>query len=226
MIKKLSMVALLLLAINFLVVAGGVGYLFGTGKLSTEKLGEIGKIVFPEPPPPTSKPVEVVDPATTQPLLRLETLLTQASGKSAADQVEMIRRAFDSQAAQLDRQRRELLDMKRQIEAAEAQLTRDRASADAREKALIGREEEQATKEDDQGFQQSMSVYNALPTKQVKDLFMNLDEPVVARYLQAMDPGRAGRILKEFKSPEEASKAQSLLERMRKNDASQEAGAK
>ena len=57
------------------------------------------------------------------------------------------------------------------------------------------------------------------------DLFMKLDEETVVRYLQAMEPRRVSRIVKEFTSPEELSKAQSLLEKMRKNDASPEANS-
>jgi hypothetical protein len=225
MLKKLSMVALLVLAINFLAVAGGAGYLLGTGKLDKEKITQIAAILFPPPPPPAPEKKDEPDPATTQPLLRLDRLLEQTAGKSAGEQVEFIRSAFDAQAAVLDRQRRELLDMKRQIELAQSQLEKDRADADTREKSLADRATRQAQMEKDEGFAGSLAVYNTLPTKQVKDLFMGLDEPTVVRYLQAMDPSRAGRILKEFKTPEESSRAQSLLEAMRRNDASPEANA-
>jgi hypothetical protein len=44
---------------------------------------------------------------------------------------------------------------------------------------------------------------------------MTLDDDVVVRYLQAMEPRIAGGILKEFKTPDETSRAQSLLEKMR-----------
>jgi hypothetical protein len=225
MVKKLSIVVLLMLALNFLAVAGGVGYLFGTGKLDGDKAKQIGAILFPEPPAPEPKVEEQPDPATTQPLLRLDTLLNQTADKSVAEQVEFIRAAFDGQAAQLDRGRRELLDMKRQLEAAKMELARDRAAADDRERGLIARAEQQKQSEVDKGFRSTLEVYNALPTKQVKDHFMTLEESTVVRFLQAMDSSRAGRILKEFKTPEEASKAQTLLEMMRKNDASQEAKA-
>jgi hypothetical protein len=40
-----------------------------------------------------------------------------------------------------------------------------------------------------------------------------------------MEPRKASRILKEFKTAEELARAQTLLERMRKNDLGQEATA-
>jgi hypothetical protein len=44
---------------------------------------------------------------------------------------------------------------------------------------------------------------------------MTLDEKTAVSFLQAMEPSRAAKILKEFKSPEEVDRAQKFLERMR-----------
>lgn len=222
--KKIGLVALLVLAINFLAVAGGVGYLFGTGKLDEDKLKDIAKIVFPDPPPPTTKPAtDTRDPATTQPLLRFDELLQHQTGKTAAEQVAFLRETFDSMSATLDRQRREVIDLKRQADFAQEQVAKDRADLIAREKAVADRQSRQRTQELDEGFQNTLEVYNGMDTVQIKDLFMKADEETVVRYLQAMEPRRVSRIVKEFTTPEELSKAQSLLDRMRINDASPEA---
>ena len=224
--KRIGLVALIVLALNFLAVAGGVGYLVGTGKLDKEKAIAIGKVVFPDPPPPATQPSkDTRDPATTQPFLRFDELLERQTGKTAAEQVAFLRETFDSMSAQLDRQRREVLDLRRQADFAQEQVAKDRAAVVARAKALDDREMKQRALEKDAGFQKTLDVYNGMELVQVKDLFMKIDEETVVRYLQAMEPRRVSRIVKEFTSPEELSKAQSLLEKMRKNDASPEANS-
>lgn len=217
MIKKLGLLALLLLAIHFLAVAGGVGYLVGTGKLDKEKAKEIGKILFPEPVPATQPTTQPADTDPNDPLLSIDELLVKTTGMSAAEQNEFLRSTFESMSAQLDRQRREVIDLRRQVDFAQVQLAKDRAALDAREKTLQARDEQQTAAATDKGFQESLAVYDAMKAKQVKDIFITLEEDTVVRYLQAMDPRRVSSILKEFKTPEELSRAQSLLEKMRKN---------
>jgi hypothetical protein len=54
-----------------------------------------------------------------------------------------------------------------------------------------------------------------MPARQVKTVFMGLDDQTVMNYLQAMPSRTAGKIIREFKSPEETSRIQRILERMR-----------
>jgi hypothetical protein len=68
---------------------------------------------------------------------------------------------------------------------------------------------------DDKGFQDSLALYNTMPGKQVKTIFMSLDDATVQQYLQSMTPRSAGRIVKEFKTPEETARIERVLERMR-----------
>lgn len=222
--KKLGLVALIVLALNFLAVAGGVGWLISSGKLDKDKARDIAKLLFPDPPAPATQPSgDARDPATTQPMMRFDELLERQTGKTAAEQVAFLRESFDAMNVSLDRQRRELIDLKRQVDFAQEQVAKDRTAIEARAKYLDDREKRQRALDSDEGFQKTLDVYNGMDAAQVKDLFMKLDEATVVRYLQAMEPRRASRIVKEFTSPEELSKAQTLLEMMRKNDASPEA---
>lgn len=224
MIKRLALVILLVLAVNFLAVAGGVGYLFGTGKIDKDKLGEIKKLVFPPATQPTTQPVVAQrDPATTQPLLKLDELLNKTTGKTAAEQVAFINDMVAATSATLERQRSEVVALQRQVSLAQEQLEKDRAALESRQKQLDEKENLRKKLDSDEGFKQSLEVYNAMDTKQVKEIFASLDEETVVRYLQAMEPRRVSRIVKEFTTPAELVKAQSLLEKMRRNDASPEA---
>lgn len=223
MIKKLGLVVLLMLALNFLAVAGGVGYLVGTGKLDKEKGEEIVKILFPEPVPTSQPTTQPLDADLGDPLVSIDELLMKTAGKSAAEQNDFIRATFDSMSAQLDRQRREVFDLRRQVDLAQQQLSKDLELLAARQKSLDDRETKAESDSKDEGFQKALAVYDAMQAKQVKSVFMSLEDDVVVRYLQAMEPRRVSSIIKEFKTPEELSKAQLLLEMMRKNDVTQDA---
>jgi flagellar motility protein MotE (MotC chaperone) len=219
LLKKLGLALVLVLAINFVAVAGAGAYLFSTGALTKAKLGEITKVMYPAATSqPATQPVGVVD-ATTQPIMRIDEFLGATAGKTAAEQLAFMQSAFDRQMALLDRQRQELLDLRRQVELARTQFVKDKAVIESREKQIAAREEAMNAKVVDKGFNETLKLYNAMQTKQVKDIFSKLDDETVVRYLQAMDARRASRILGEFKTPEELVRAQALLERMRKKDA-------
>ena len=216
--KKLFTVIMLTLAVNFLAVAGGVGYLVQQKKLNQESIAKIKEVLFPPPvvDVPTTQPV-AVDP-TTQPTLRLEELLAKRSGQSATEQVQFIQQTFDSQMAVMDRRQRELADQQATIAKAKDQLARDRQDLE-RQKGDLSDKQAQATKlADDKGFQDSLALYNAMPGKQVKTIFLTLDDATIQQYLQAMGPRSAGRVVKEFKTPEETARIQKVLERMRQAD--------
>jgi len=71
----------------------------------------------------------------------------------------------------------------------------------------------------DQGFQDSLSLYQTLPAKQVKTIFMGLEDATVIQYLQAMESRAAAKITREFKTTEESERLKRLLERMRQPQA-------
>lgn len=221
MIRKLATVAVLLLALHAVAIGGGVAYLFGTGKLDGEKLRAIGKLIAPDAPPPATQPAAkpAAEVATTQPLLQFDDLLGRQAGKSTSEQVQFLRETFDGMSVQLDRQRRELLDLKRQVDLAQSQVSTDRAAIAAREKAFAEREELAARQAADEGFKRTLGIYQSMSPKQLKDAFLSLDDALVARYLQRMEPKRVAAIVAEFKTPQEKSRASALFERLRVNDA-------
>ena len=75
--KKIFGVVVLLLAINFLAAAGAVGWLFQSGHLDKDKLGQLKDIVFPTTAPSTATTEPSADTASTQPTLRLDDLLAR-----------------------------------------------------------------------------------------------------------------------------------------------------
>ena len=217
--KKLFNAITLVLAINLLAVAGGIGYLVQTKQLDKEKLLAIKAIVFPAPVDEVAT-TQPADAATTQPTARLDELLARRTGMTIGQQVDYLQETFDAQTKQLDRRRRELDDLQRQIELAKIQVARDRERVNADGATLTAERDEAERLAADQGFQDSLAMYQSMPGRQVKSIFMTLGDDVVIRYLQAMGPGAAKKILKEYKSPEEVGRVQSIMEKMRLADAS------
>ncbi len=216
---------MLVLAINFLAIAGGVGWMVQSKKLNKESIAKIQEVLFPPPAveTPATQPV-AIDP-TTQPTLKLDELLAKKSGQTATEQVAFIQQAFDSQMSILDRRQRELADQQATIVKAKAQLAKDREDLERRRQDLSDKQQQATKLADDKGFQDSLLLYNTLPGKQVKTIFMSLDDATVQQYLQAMTPRRAGAIVKEFKSSEETARIQKVLERMRQADVTTAAAA-
>jgi hypothetical protein len=215
-VKKLGSVIMLTLAINFLAAAGGIGYLFQAGKLDRAKVLAIKELIFAPPPSaaPATQPAE--EPAaTTQPINSLEKLLAQASGRTAGEQVEFVQRSFDAQMALLDRRQRELADLQRQVDLSKQQMERDRGALEKGRTALASQQQQATKLATDKGFQDSLALYNTLPGKQVKTIFMTLDDATITQYLQAMQPRSAARIVKEFKAPDEVARIQRVMESMR-----------
>jgi len=210
--KKLFSALAFVLALNFVAALGGIGYLFKEGKLDREKVTAIKQIIFPPATQPTTQPVEFV---ATPSAMKLEELLAQHAGRPPAEQLEHIRASFDSQMTQLERSVREFQSLKQQVEDAQRKVEKDRAEVEARAKTLDAREKQAEKLASDKGFQDALAMYSSLPSKQVKTIFMGLDDATVVQFLQAMEPRAAAKITKEFRSPEEAQRLAKLLERMR-----------
>jgi hypothetical protein len=213
--KKLLTVIVLTLALNFLAAAGGLGWLFESGRLDKAKIKQVHEILFTAPPPP-SQPGEAV--ATSRP--SLDDLMAKESGRSATEKVEFIQRTFDTRMLELDRRQQEMADLQRQVDLANQKLSVDRAALEKEKQAVAAKEKEAQTLQTDQGFQDSLAVYNSIPPKQTKEIFLTLDQQTVRQYLEAMDARQAARIVKEFKTPEERAFIQKVLESMREAQAS------
>jgi hypothetical protein len=215
--KKIFSALALVLAVNFLAEVGGIAYLFKEGKLDREKVTAIKQIVFP--PPATQPTTQAVEFVASPPTLKLEELLAQYAGRPPAEQLEHIRASFDSQTTQLERSVREFQSLKQQVEDAQRKVEKDRAAMEARAKALDAREKQAEKLAGDKGFQDALAMYQSMPSKQVKTVFMGLDDATVVQFLQAMEPRAAAKITKEFKSAEEAQRLAKLLERLRQPQA-------
>jgi flagellar motility protein MotE (MotC chaperone) len=215
--KKLLSVIAAVLALNFVSLAGMTGYLWRTGHLDRDRANQIKAILFPAPAASTAE--LATGGSTTQPTIELDELIKKAAGLSAEDQVAFLQRSFDARTAELDLRQRQLTDQQRQIDFGRQKLTDDRTALDAEKQSLAATEQQAQQQASDQGFQDSLQLYSTMTPKQVKTIFMTLPDDIVMRYLEAMSTPKAGKIIKEFKSPDETDRIQKVLERMRLQNA-------
>jgi hypothetical protein len=217
--KKLLTVIAWTLALNFLAAVGGIVWLYGTKKLDRDKVHQIKDLVFA----PATQPVEVkpeVRDATTQPTLRLEEMMAKVSGRSASEQVEFMQNTFNTHMALLDRRFQDLQNQRKTIDQAKAQVDKDRQKLLADQKQLATAQQDQAKLLTDQGFQDTLNLYNSMPARQVKTIFMSMSDDTMIKYLRAMEPRIATKIIKEFKTADETDRVGKVMEKMRQAQAS------
>ncbi len=222
--KQLWNILVLTFALNFLLIVGGIGYLVYDQRLTQETVTQIREILYP-PPPSLEQEQDSTSETPAEPTLILDDLLAEYTGFSAAQTVEQVQHRFDAQLAQLERRHQELRDLQAQIDLAQRQLAIDRENLAKQEQALRLEQEEQLRLQNDKGFQDSLALYQTMPAKQVKEVFKGLDDSTIIRYLQAMQPRTAARIVKEFKTPDEISRIQRILEQMRQADSMEDPAA-
>ncbi len=216
--KKLFSLLMMVLAMNFLVVAGVSVWIVKTRHVDHDKVMAIKEILFPTTAP--SSTTQPIADATTQPSMRLDELVARQSGRTAGEQFDIIQHTFDAQMAELDRRKREVNDLEAQVDLAKQQMMRDRVALET-EKLELKKKEELATKlASDQGFQDALARYIAMQPRQVKQVFTTLDDQTVVNFLQAMEPRTAAKIIKEFKTDSEIARVQKILEMMRQAQAS------
>jgi flagellar motility protein MotE (MotC chaperone) len=218
--KKLFSVLMFTLALNFLALAGGVGYLFQSGKLNKAKISQIKDVVIGKPGASSTTQPSVTPLGTDNSRANLSNLMANQSGHSAAEQIEFLSRTFDARMLELDQKQRQVTDLQRQVDLANQKLAADRTALEKQTKDLALREQQAQKLQDDTGFQSTLALYNAMPPKQAKTMFMTLSEATVQQYIQAMDTRTAGKIIKEFKTPDETSFIQRVLERIRQSQVS------
>ena len=143
--------------------------------------------------------------------------MARAAALPVGERMAGVQQAEDMQAAQLDLQRRQLRDIQAQVAMAQSQATTDRDAVVKDRQAYTAQQNRLAALSADKGFQDSLDLYRTLPAHQVKEIFTTLPDETVQRYLQAMDARQAGKIMKEYKSPEDTARLERVLERIRQN---------
>lgn len=217
LLKKLVLVLIVTLAINFIALIAAGAMLAQRAQLDRGKIEQVREVLFSglQESTEAEAPAEPQEPT---PMEQLVALLDAESGRGAEERVGSISRTLDDRAVALSRIRRELSDRSRQLDAAAKKLASERQSFDAKVEAWRTEVEAATARAADEGYQKSLELYEQLQARQVKNLFLGLEDDVVLAYLRDMDPAAAAKVLKEFKTDEEADRARRILEKMRQGE--------
>jgi chromosome segregation ATPase len=138
---------------------------------------------------------------------------------TTAERLEEDQRRTEYALQRLERTREEIEDLKRNLTLLQQSAREQQQEVAEKQQAFERMVKEWREQRNGEGFGQAVELYEQLPPKQTKSMFIELLEEggmdEVVRYLEAMQPRKAAGVLREFKTDEELSWAVQLTERLR-----------
>jgi flagellar motility protein MotE (MotC chaperone) len=224
--KKLASFISVLCIINVLMLLGLGGYLWTTNRLNKPKVQTIADMIRHPGAPEglRAKVYDIMTPATapgTQ--TRPQTAnpspnrggLTGLEPATAQERIDYLQKVLEEERLRLENESQKLRQQQDLLVQKQAQLDLDRKTLAEQKKAFEQSLAATTTQSDAAGFQKSLDLFAELKPKQVKDLLTPMSVDQIARYLAAMEPDRAAKIIAEFKSSEEKTLLNQVLDKVR-----------
>ena len=224
--KKIASLIPIICIINILMLTGLLGYLWGTGRLNKPKAQAIADMLR-QPGAPERLREKLYDimaprpnPATqTRPAMSSAPALSEspagAEPATAQERIDYVQKVLEAERLRLESEAQKLREQQVLLASNLAQLDMDRKLLASQRKAYEQTIAGATTQSDAAGFQKSMALFDELKPKQVKDLLMVMPADQVARYMAAMEPDRAAKIIAEFKSSAEKTLLNQVLDKVR-----------
>jgi len=221
-VKALWTVISVVLLINVLLLAAGVGWLHRTGRLGQQRVDRVREmfsktIKAEEQEVLKAKELEEQTRKQAQEIARLESV--SDGPVTLIDRLQAEQRGDELAAQRVARLRRDISDMRRQLRLAKRLLAEKHETLKTERRAFEEAVERQLKLREDEDFQQTVRMYQGLKAKQAKQMFQRLIGQgkigQVVEYLSAMQMRKATAVLKQFKSPEEVKQATDLLQKLR-----------
>jgi hypothetical protein len=224
--KKLATFISLLCVVNALMLVGIVGYLWATNRLNKPKAQTIADILR-QPGTPENLRARVYDimapatgPATqTRPATAAAPAthggLTGVEPATAQERIDYLQRVLEGERLRLENEAQKVRQQQELLVQKQAQLDFERRSLAEQKKAYEQSLAATTTQSDAAGFQKSLDLLSELKPKQVKDLLIAMPVDQVARYFSSMEPDRVAKIIAEFKSTDEKTLLNQVLDKVR-----------
>lgn len=223
MMRSLSIAVVTLVVVNLLAVAALGGWLHTTGRLSRERVDKAVSLFTPtlEEEAAQAEQAAVAEEEAKAMAVQLARLEAVADGPMTTDDRLHQQQQRDELAeARVQRLQRDIADLQRQLEIAQAQIAKDRARLIEERTAFDEAVAAQQAAEQDENFQQAVRTYEQLKPRQVKQMFQTMmaegRSDQVVSYLAAMQIRKSAGVLKEFKEEAEIAQATALIEALRK----------
>lgn len=189
MLKRLYHVVAWLALANLFATGGLLAFLFGSGRLNSERVDQIAVVLrgeFPKPQPPASQPVvQQEKPRTSkEELAQLESRRQLYTLISERHQREIDDRNKLNQVIQLD--------VNRQLEQIKSKEQEFRKTKEQNEQVF-----------EQSGFQQALDMYSEMEPKLAKDVLIKKKDADVVRVFVKMESGKRKKIVNTCKTPEE-----------------------
>lgn len=200
--KRLYSILALAAIAHLGLLAGLVGFLFGTGRLNADRIEQIAAVIRGDldddatTTAPATQPTPPPRDLATAETIRQQEALEEIQRRRLEQQVQQARQAMD--LASLAR-----VDVIRRSE----RLEREQKDFDAQRLALT----QQASTT---GFQKTLALYATFQPRKAKDMLILRPEADAVRFLGAMVDRKAGAILSACSTEAELAWADKMLEQM------------
>jgi hypothetical protein len=216
MTQALRTIFFVLLVANALALAGFLGWLWSTQRLSAERVEAVREI-FAETVPEERARLE--DERRAAELAAEEAEQAERNARpplAASEMLEMQRMVGQVASDRVERLEREAEDLRRTLRMEREQLDADIAAFEARVEAFEARRSEIAEQAASDQFRQTVKLYESLAPDQAQQMMQSLiaqgETDQVVDYLGAMQARAAKKIIEAFPDP---ALAADLLERLR-----------
>ncbi|HVX84242.1 MAG TPA: hypothetical protein VH253_05450 [Phycisphaerae bacterium] len=222
--KKIASFLTLLAIFNLLAIAAVAIYLSATNRLDGAKARAIGDLLRHqgEPPALREKLADILDPKPAATAPATQTAASQSApdadiplAASAQDRLDFARQAMEQERLRLETQAQDLQHRQELLEREQAAFAQKVDALEKDKKDFDARVAAASTKTKDDNFQKSLALYDQMKPDQIKQIFVGMPPDVVANFLLAMDPSRAGKIIGEFQTDQEQKYIASVLELIR-----------
>ena len=212
----------ILLLLNALLLAGGVGWLYSSGRLDKDRFEQIRDMltVTIEDEKQQELKAKEIEEQTRQKAMEIVRLESVSDGPiTLADRLVAEEQGDELAVQRVERLRRDISDLRRQLALAKDLLAKKHDTLAVQRQEFEQAIEQQTKLKEDEDFQKAVRMYQQIKSKQAKEIFQEMLQrgqlTQVVDYLAAMQLRKAAGVLKQFKSPEEIVQATDLLQHLR-----------
>jgi len=221
--KTLWQVISLLAVVHILGLAGFVGFLAGTDRINAERVELVRDTFMLTVAEDQAEEEELAavaaDAESTDERVATASDIDDPAPVSVAERLAQERAQNEATLRQIERTRKEVEDLRRNLKLAQERVQKQHDQLMAEKKAVEEKLTQIEQRLNDEGFKKAVQLYEALPAKQTKQMFVKLigegQIEQVVMYMEAMESRKAGGVMKEFKSEADLAMAVDIAERLR-----------
>jgi len=208
--------------VNLLAAAGFVGWMYMDGRINEARLQSVVDTFSMTIDQEARQEAEVQRLAQENQQALEQQARLESVGKgptSINEQLDKVQQADQTALEKIKFFNEQNQALREEMARFEEDYNRRVAKLDRDRKAFEKWVKDRAEQTQDANFQQVVRLYETQPPKQTKQAFQSLiaqgRTDQVVEYLAAMSSRKAGKVLSQFKSPQEVPQAAELLEKLR-----------